>query len=153
MKKLVLSAVAVAALGMGGVAQADLIDGVGNTISRIFGVPYDPTPPGAAPTVSVYTDAQGRHFQVDAAGRHYPIDRFGSYRDQWGRTVYLGANNQPVYIEQNGRLVPYATASAYAVAPSYDRDGDGVANRYDRDRDGDGVANQYDRAPNDARYR
>lgn len=28
--------------------------------------------------------------------------------------------------------------------PNGDRDGDGVANRYDRDRDGDGVPNRYD---------
>ncbi len=28
--------------------------------------------------------------------------------------------------------------------PNGDRDGDGIANRYDRDRDGDGIANRYD---------
>ncbi|HVE54511.1 MAG TPA: hypothetical protein VNB23_14120 [Ramlibacter sp.] len=28
--------------------------------------------------------------------------------------------------------------------PNGDRDGDGVANRYDRDRDGDGIANRHD---------
>lgn len=138
MKKLILSTAAVAALGFGGVAQADLIDGVGNTISRIFGVPYDATPAGAAPIVNVYTDPNGRRFQVDANGRHLPLDQYGSYRDQWGRTVYLGANRQPVFVEQNGQLVPYN--SGYAMAPRHDRDGDGVANRHDR-------------APNDARYR
>lgn len=141
MKKFILSTVAVAALGFGGVAQADLIDGVGNTISRIFGVPYDARPAGTVPLGSVYTDAYGRRIQVDAAGRHVPLDQFGTYRDQWGRTVYLGANNQPVYVEQNGQLIPYGTvAGNYAVAPSYDRDGDGIENRYDR-------------SPNDARYR
>ncbi|RZL90264.1 MAG: hypothetical protein EOP82_16060 [Variovorax sp.] len=30
----------------------------------------------------------------------------------------------------------------------WDRDRDGVPNRYDRDRDGDGVPNRYDRRPN-----
>lgn len=30
----------------------------------------------------------------------------------------------------------------------YDRDRDGVPNRYDRDRDNDGVPNRYDRRPN-----
>ena len=30
---------------------------------------------------------------------------------------------------------------------SYDRDHDGVQDRYDRDRDGDGVPNRYDRRP------
>ncbi|RYY97939.1 MAG: hypothetical protein EOO24_19140 [Comamonadaceae bacterium] len=147
MKKFILSAAAVAALAVGGVAQADVIDGVGNTISRLFGVPYDPTPANAAPIVNVYTDAHGRHFQVDSAGRHMPLDRYGSYRDQWGRTVYLGANNQPFYVEQNGRLSPYGNAAgSYAQAPSYD-----PAPSYDRDRDG--VADRYDRAPNDPRYR
>lgn len=141
MKKFILSSIAVAGLAIGGGAQADLIDGVGNTISRIFGVPYDPTPPGAAPIVSVYTDAYGRRFQVDAAGRHIALDQFGSYRDQWGRTVYLGANNQPAYIEENGRLIPYGSVAVpYAAAPSHDRDGDGIAD-------------PYDRSPHDPRYR
>lgn len=141
MKKFILSAFAVAAFAIGGGAQADVIDSVGNTISRIFGIPYDPSPSGAAPVVSVYTDVYGRRFQVDAAGRHIPLDRYGSYRDQWGRTVYLGANNQPLYIEQNGQLVPYASvAGTYAMAPSYDQDADGVADLYDR-------------YPHDSRYR
>jgi hypothetical protein len=33
-------------------------------------------------------------------------------------------------------------------ARAYDRDRDGIPNRYDRDRDNDGVANRYDRNPN-----
>ena len=141
MKKFILSAMAVAAFAVGGVAQADVIDSVGNTISRIFGVPYDPSPSVTLPIVNVYTDAYGHRFEVDAAGRRIPLDRFGSYRDQWGRTVYLGANNQPAYIEQNGQLIPYGSVSGnYAMAPSYDRDGDGVPN-------------QYDRYPDDPRYR
>jgi hypothetical protein len=142
MKKTLLSAVALAAFGLAGTAQADLIDGVGNTISRIFGIPYSPTATGAAPVVNVYTDAYGRRYHVDAAGRHIPMDQYGSYRDQWGRTIYLGANNQPVYIEQNGQLIPYASAGGTAVMG---------AGPYDHD--GDGVANQYDRYPNDSRYR
>jgi hypothetical protein len=135
MKKFVLSAIAVAAFAIGGGAQADVIDSVGNTISRIFNIPYDPSPSGAVPLANVYTDAHGRRFHVDAAGRHIPLDQFRSYRDPSGRTVYLGANNQPVYIEQNGQLT-----GTYAMGPSYDRDGDGIAN-------------EYDRAPHDPRYR
>ena len=139
--KFILSAIAVAAFSIGGTAQADLIDSVGHTISRIFGIPYDPTPAGAAPIVnSIYTDAYGRRFQVDAAGRLVPLDQFGSYRDAWGRTVYLGANHQPLYIEQDGRLIPFASVPAYAMAPSHDLDADGVAN-------------PYDRFPHDSRYR
>ena len=142
MKKFILSAIALGAISIGGIAQADVIDSVGNTISRIFGVPYDARPSAPVPVVNgVYTDAYGRRFQVDAAGRHVPLDQFGSYRDQWGRTVYLGANNQPLYIEQDGRLISYGSdAGTYAMGPS-------------GDRDGDGVANQYDRYPNDSRYR
>jgi hypothetical protein len=142
MKKFILSAIAVGALAIGGGAQADVIDSVGNTISRIFGIPYDARPSGAVPIANgIYTDAYGRRFQLDAAGRPIPLDQFGSYRDQWGRTVYLGASGQPVYIEQNGQLIPFGSVpGTYAMAPSYDGDGDGVAN-------------QYDRFPHDPRYR
>lgn len=139
MKKFIMSAIAVGALAIGAPAQADLIDSVGFTISRIFGIPYDPRPETAVPIVNgIYTDAYGRRFQVDAAGRYIPLDQFGSYRDAWGRTVYLGANNQPLYVEQNGQLLPYA--GTYAVAPSFDADADGVPNLHDH-------------YPHDARYR
>ena len=143
MKRSLLSAVALAALTVGGAAQADLIDSIGTGISRIFGVPYAPVASATvpAPVVSVYTDPYGRRFQVDAAGRYVPLDQFGSYRDQWGRTVYLGANNQPLYVEQNGQVFAYGSAAGtYAMAPSYDGDRDGILN-------------QYDRYPSDPRYR
>jgi hypothetical protein len=141
MKKFILSAVAVGALAIGGAVHADVIDSVGNTISHLFGVPYDPTPSGVALAGGIYTDANGRQFQVDAAGRYVPLGTFGSYRDPWGRTVYLGANHQPAFIAQNGQLLPYGTETGtYAMAPSFDQDGDGVPNRYDR-------------YPDDARYR
>jgi hypothetical protein len=46
------------------------------------------------------------------------------------------------------------TLSGCVVAPApakpgymYDRDRDGVPNRYDRDRDSDGVPNRYDHRP------
>lgn len=142
MKKFVLVAVAFGALAIGGVAKADVIDSVGNTISRVFGVPYNPVPDGAVPVANgLYTDASGRHYQVDAAGRYVPLDQYGSYRDQWGRTVYLGANNQPAWVDQNGQLLPYGGAAGpYAMGAPYDRDRDGTADRYDR-------------YPDDPRYR
>lgn len=142
MKKFILSAVAVGALAIGWAVHADVIDSVGNTISRLFGIPYDPTPSVTVPVANagIYTDAYGRHFQVDAYGRYVPLGQFGSYRDQWGRTVYLGANHEPAYIEQNGQVMAYGSvAGTVAMAPSYDRDGDGVADLYDR-------------FPDDARY-
>jgi hypothetical protein len=109
MKKFILSAATVAACAFGGVAHADLIDSVGNTISNIFGVPYDPRPPGTV--VQVYTDAYGRQVQVDAAGRQTVI-------------------SQPAYVDPYGR--PIAPSTPYAIAPQYDNDRDGVANAYDR---------------------
>jgi ABC-type Fe3+-hydroxamate transport system substrate-binding protein len=109
MRKFILSAAAVAACAFGGVAQADVIDSVGNAISSIFGIPYDPRPSGTI--THVYTDAYGRQVQVDAAGRHTVV-------------------TQPTYIDQYGRAVPYGTP--YAMAPQYDNDGDGFANQYDR---------------------
>jgi hypothetical protein len=119
MKKVILTAVAVAAVAVGGVARADVIDSVGNAISQLFGVPYDPNPYGAVPG-SIYTGADGHRYQVDANGRSIRIDAFGSYRDTWGRTVYLGANGQPLYVEENGALVPYG-GRAYAGSVPYDR--------------------------------
>ena len=110
MKKFILSAVALAAFGLGGVAQADVIDSVGNTISRIFGIPYSPTPYAGMPIGTIYTDANGRQFQVDAAGRHIPLDQVGSYPPA-----------------PHGGIV----AGPYAMGP-HDIDGDGVANQYDR---------------------
>ncbi|TWO72848.1 hypothetical protein FN976_00970 [Caenimonas sedimenti] len=112
MKKFAVTAAAVAACTFGGVAQADLIDGVGNTLSRIFGVPYDPRPAGTI--THVYTDAYGRQVQVDTAGRHTVI-------------------SQPTYVDQYGRAIPHGSVPGnYALAPSYDHDADGVANAYDR---------------------
>jgi hypothetical protein len=138
MKKVILAAMAVGALAVGGVARADVIDNVGNAISQLFGVPYDPNPSGAVPG-DIFTGRDGHKYQVDASGRSVQIDQFGSYRDAWGRTVYLGANGQPLYVEQNGAIVPYG-GRAYASGTPYDRDGDGVTN-------------PYDRYPDDARYR
>ena len=147
MRKIILSALAAAALGAGTAAQADLIDGVGNAISSIFGIPYDPRPDSSAPIVNVYTDAYGRRYQVDAQGRQLPLDQFGSYRDQWGRTVYLGANNQPMFIEQNGQLIPYgAVTGTYPPGVTY-------APSAAYDSDGDRVADLHDRYPNDPRFR
>ena len=134
MKKLILTAMAVGALAVGGIAKADVIDSLGRAISSITGVPYDARAEVAVPIVNgVYTDAYGRRYEMDAAGTRIALDQFGSYRDQWGRTVYLGANNQPVYIEQNGRLIAYGTVETpYALAPSYDSDYDDIPDRYDR---------------------
>lgn len=137
MKKLIVAAMVVGTCAVAGVARADVIDSVGNAISNLFGVPYDPSP-NAVPG-SVYRGSDGHWYQVDADRHSIRLDQYGTYRDAWGRTVYLGANDRPLYIEQNGTLIPYASG-AYAMGTPYDRDGDGVYNRYDR-------------YPDDPRYR
>lgn len=137
MKKFIAVAMAVGTIAFAGVARADVIDNVGNAISNLFGVPYDPSPTGAVPG-SIYTAQNGHRYQVGPDGRSIPLDQYGSYRDAQGRIVYLGADRRPLYVEQNGVLVPYN--SGYAMDRPYDRDGDGVDNRYDR-------------YPDDPRYR
>ncbi|MBC5765595.1 hypothetical protein [Ramlibacter albus] len=109
MKKFILTAAAVAACAFGGVAQADVIDSVGNAISSIFGIPYDPRPAGTI--VQVYTDAYGRQVQVDKDGRQTIV-------------------SQPTYVDQYGNVI--SSGTPYAMAPQYDNDGDGVPNAYDR---------------------
>ena len=59
---------------------------------------------------------------------------------------------RPTHWDRDGDGIPNRYDRVYN--PRWDRDGDGVPNRYDRvynprwDRDGDGVPNRYDRHPN-----
>ena len=66
---------------------------------------------------------------------------------------------QPVPVYRPGFVAPayghgYARHDSYREPTRWDRDGDGIPNRYDRvysprwDRDGDGVPNRYDRYDN-----
>jgi hypothetical protein len=66
----------------------------------------------------------------------------------YGGSPYDGAyyDSAPVYIYGNGGY-------ARGYRGGRDRDGDGVADRYDRDRDGDGVPNRRDASPRDYRRR
>jgi hypothetical protein len=50
---------------------------------------------------------------------------------------------QPTRWDRDGDGIPNRYDRRYN--PRWDRDGDGIANRYDRDRDGDGIPNRYDR--------
>ena len=54
----------------------------------------------------------------------------------------------PVVIVQPA---PVLVRPAYRGEHRYDRDRDGVPNRYDRDRDGDGVRDRYDAWPDNPR--
>ena len=65
------------------------------------------------------------------------------------RRVYV--EPQPIYVEQR----PYFVEREYRHSRhwngrhgGWDRDRDGVPDRFDRDRDGDGVPNRFDRRPN-----
>jgi hypothetical protein len=86
---------------------------------------------------------------------------------QWSVTIGTPVYSQPVYGQPVYGQPVYDTAPVF-VEPSYgysygrgyrqptrwDRDGDGIPNRYDRvynprwDRDGDGIPNRYDRHDN-----
>lgn len=53
----------------------------------------------------------------------------------------------PRWVERgNGRW--HMVGGNWERGPGGDRDGDGIANRYDRDRDGDGIPNRADDRPN-----
>jgi hypothetical protein len=71
----------------------------------------------------------------------------------WIRGHWLEARNgfeyqEPRWVQRgNGEWVMVGN-SWQRRGPNGDRDGDGIANRYDRDRDGDGVPNGYDNRPN-----
>ncbi len=77
----------------------------------------------------------------------WPVVVQPTYRQPvYAQPVYA----QPVYAQPAYRPVR-------VVYPAWDRDGDGIPNRYDRvynprgDRDGDGIPNRYDRR-DDRRY-
>ena len=72
---------------------------------------------------------------------------------------YSGYSGDPRYAYSGDPRYGYSGHSGYPRYPAqydrrarWDRDGDGVPNRYDRDRDGDGVPNWADRFPNNPRW-
>ena len=88
---------------------------------------------------------------------------------QWSVTIGAPIYSQPVYSQPVYAPEPVIVQPAPVYAPAYgygyqhyrqptrwDRDGDGIPNRYDRvynprwDRDGDGIPNRYDRYDNRA---
>ena len=79
----------------------------------------------------------------------HPDDEAGNF----GGCLRLYRDHGPAFVAPR-----YYGHSAYRSAPTrWDRDGDGIPNRYDRvynprwDRDGDGIPNRYDRYDN-SRY-
>ena len=77
----------------------------------------------------------------------------GTDETQWSVTIGSPIVS-PAYGSGHGRPAPIHEGRHYQQPTRWDRDGDGIPNRYDRvynprwDRDGDGVPNRYDRHPN-----
>jgi hypothetical protein len=77
---------------------------------------------------------------------------------QWSVTIGAPVYSQPVYTPAPVIVEPapvYSRAwGGYRQPTRWDRDGDGIPNRYDHlynprwDRDGDGIPNRYDRYDN-----
>ena len=139
-RKLILGTIAAAALAASvGVAQAApaiVATGPGGFV-------ISAGPP--APMVEVRpADRDG----YDWVAGHYAW-RDGRYTWVQGHWV----NERPGYAWQEARWVQRPDGNWYLIGgnwerrgPNGDRDGDGIANRYDRDRDGDGIPNRYDNA-------
>lgn len=129
MKKLILAAVALGALGTGG-AFAQVLCGTANTPQ----CPNPATAPYYQPNYYPHPSSAGApppQSWAEAA----TAARVWSGRDQYA---------------YGGQLPWLAWDEPYSYR---DRDGDGVHNRRDRDRDGDGIRNWRDRYPDDPRFR
>ena len=126
MKKFIYSAVAAAAVAVGGAASAQDLGGV---LGSIFGFGTPPVATGVQPG-TVYIDRFGRQVAVDQFGRHVLLQQNMGIigYDAWGRAIYgnVGARS-------SNRAVNEVVRSAQLG-----------------DSDGDGVINMHDRMPHDA---
>ena len=125
-KTLLSAAFATALMGFGAVAQAQSI-----TV-RV-------APP--APRVEIVPAARAGHVWVRG---HY-VWRGNQYAWVPGRFVTARAGyvyREPQWVQRNGGWV--LVGNTWERGAGGDRDGDGIANRYDRDRDGDGIRNSRD---------
>jgi len=83
----------------------------------------------------------GVPFAVSAYSQPYPV---------YSQPVPVYVRPAPVVVRQP---YPYWRGHGVVTPTRWDRDGDGIPNRYDRvynprwDRDGDGIPNRYDRHP------
>lgn len=70
-------------------------------------------------------------------------------RHVWRAGYWVAAKPGYRYVPE--RWEPYTDGGKQKwryVSSSWDKDGDGIPNRYDRDRDNDGIVNHADRHPN-----
>ena len=99
-----------------------------------------------APPPPIYERAPGvRDGYVWAPGHH----EWRNGRYEWRPGYWV--SERPGYIWEQPHWVQRRDGSWFLAGnawerrgPNGDRDGDGIANRYDRDRDGDGIPNRYD---------
>ena len=116
---------------------------------------------------TVYVDQYGR--RVDQYGRLLSTPSYGSqqlYQDQYGRQFYYDQYGRQVIVQSSTNVYgannygtsTYGGANTYGITgydawgrPVYGNTGSYAYNT--RDRDGDGVADSYDRYPDDRRYR
>jgi hypothetical protein len=124
LKKTILGAV-IAVGALAGVAQAQVVVRVAPP------APVYEVTPAARPG---YVWAPGHH---EWRNNQYVWVPGTWYRDRPGYTF-----EEPRWVQRNGGWV--LAGNDWRRGPHGDRDGDGIANRYDRDRDGDGIPNRFD---------
>lgn len=91
------------------------------------------------------------HWLQERPGYRYVPSEWVRMDNGWGwrEGGWVVYDSRPTYVQgpsyiyrEPGREYYYHDRSRH-----WDRDHDGIPNRYDRDRDGDGVPNRYDRRP------
>jgi hypothetical protein len=158
MRKLLLSAVAAGALAMGGAASAqDILGGLGAVLPQILNSIVLGGTDGSPGTVvqggQTTVDQWGRQVYTDPYGRQIVLNSDGTYTDIHGNPVYVQGPTRtrppslmglgPRVYDQYGRRIILSEGSSV----------EGNVAGIMVDRDGDGVADVYDRYPNDRRYR
>ena len=121
--------------------------------------------PAAAQIIVDVAPPAPRHERIPAPRAGYVWEsghwRWNGHRyvwvpGHWERVRHGYRHVGPRWVERNGRWEYQARRwdrDRDGIPNRYDRDrdNDGVPNQYDRDRDGDGVPNRYDRNPNNPR--
>ncbi len=78
----------------------------------------------------------------DAGHYEYRNGRYAWIPGRWLEARNGYSWEQRRWVQNGGRW--QLVGGDWRRGPNGDRDGDGIANRYDRDRDGDGIPNRYD---------
>jgi hypothetical protein len=94
---------------------------------------------------AIAVTAQADTYIVQPPVRYEPVPAYTPPGAAWQAGHWRWDGYRYVWVE--GHWVQRGDQLAYA--PRFDRDRDGVPNRYDRDIDGDGVPNRFDRFPYD----